>query len=960
MKVLFCLAISFLTFSFQSIAQKATVTENRQSLNTYGFSDPDPVAQPGHIYPYFRFDGYTNKGEMKSWKFVELENDFIKVSITPEIGGKIWGAYEKSTNFPYVYFNHAVKFRDIAMRGAWTSGGIEINFGDIGHDPTVATPVDYFYRTNADQSVSCFVGAYDWASRTRWAVEVNLPKDKAFFTTKSTWYNASTIDQTYYHWMNAGFRAKGNLELAFPGTNYIGHGGELNKYPINNDGKEISFYEKNNFGSYKSYHVLGKPADFYGGYWHDDKVGFVHYSPYFQKLGKKIWIWGLSRQGMIWENLLTDTDGQYVELQSGRLFNQAAKESDKSPFKHFAFQPYTSDTFTESWYPVKNTGGISDASSWGAWKINQNKGWLSVSISAVESIAENLTFLKNNEKITKKIQLKPLEVYKDSVQVSENDKLTIQLGQNKLYSNLPEKETSERPLESPKDFDWNSEYGMYMKAKGLANQRLYNEAEEGFKKLLAKNQYHIPALGEMAQMSYRKGMYNEAMNFAKKGLSINTYDPLCNYMLGLASVQNQNLMTAKDAFSVTVLSPQYRSSSFMELAKIATIEQDFTKATHLIEEALTANPKNQDAQHLQLVILRKTNQTDLAIIASDAILNTDPLDHLARFERIYHNNSEENVKLFKSIISNELPHENYIEMALWYRSINEMDAAERLLSMSPNTVMVSLWAADIAKNEALIEKTLAMQPDFVFPFRHEEEGLLKRLIEKNNGENKWKLHYYYGLLLWQFNRIDEAKKQFTLAGDKPNFTPFYLTKAEIFENDKVIAQKSLEKANEISPNDWRAASKLANFYAKNNNVEKALETNEKVTRKTEHETYILDQQRADFYEKLGRYKDCIELLKNLNILPSEIAPFAHQLYRKANLKMAILLIKKGNKTEATIYLNQAKTWLENLGSGEPYDPDNKLADMLINYLSDNDKRKLTTQNDKLSKADKAILEGLSK
>ena len=77
------------------------------------------------IYPYYRFDGYTDKPVQKEWKVVELENDYIKVMILPEIGGKIWAAIEKSTGKSFIYYNHVVKFRDVAMRGPWTSGGIE-------------------------------------------------------------------------------------------------------------------------------------------------------------------------------------------------------------------------------------------------------------------------------------------------------------------------------------------------------------------------------------------------------------------------------------------------------------------------------------------------------------------------------------------------------------------------------------------------------------------------------------------------------------------------------------------------------------------------------------------------------------------------------------------------------------------------------------------------------------------
>jgi hypothetical protein len=164
--------------SIYGFSQQVSVEEVYKEMKTYPFSDPSPVPKVGRIYPYFRFDGYTDEAIQKKWKFVELQNEFIKVSITPQIGGKIWGAIDKTSNFPFIYYNNVVKFRDVAMRGAWTSGGIELNFGDIGHDPTVSNPVDYFTRKNNDGSVSCFLASYDWASRTRWLVEVNLPKNK--------------------------------------------------------------------------------------------------------------------------------------------------------------------------------------------------------------------------------------------------------------------------------------------------------------------------------------------------------------------------------------------------------------------------------------------------------------------------------------------------------------------------------------------------------------------------------------------------------------------------------------------------------------------------------------------------------------------------------------------------------------------------------------------------------------
>ena len=137
--------------------------------------------------------------------------------------------------------------------------------------------------------------------------------------------------------MNAGYPAAGNAEFCYPGTNYIGHGGELHSFPLDEQGRDISWYEKNDFGNSKSYHIVGKYNDFYGAYWHDNDFGSIHHADYDEKLGMKIFLWGLSREGGIWEDLLTDTNGQYIELQSGRMYNQPASNSSLTPYKHTAF-----------------------------------------------------------------------------------------------------------------------------------------------------------------------------------------------------------------------------------------------------------------------------------------------------------------------------------------------------------------------------------------------------------------------------------------------------------------------------------------------------------------------------------------------------------------------------------------------------------------------------------------------
>ena len=218
-----------LGLSMMAGAQTATV--GTEVINTYPYGDPDPVPQFGKIYPYFRYDGFTKKGEARKWTVVTLENRYVRVKILPEVGGKIWSVVDKKTGGELFYDNDAVKFRDIALRGPWTSGGIEFNFGLIGHAPTCAAPVDWKVEQKADGSVSCFIGVLDLLTRTRWTVEVNLPKDKGWFTTRTRWHNSTGAWAPYYCWFNTGVTASDDLHLIFPGNYWVGHDGSTGSWP---------------------------------------------------------------------------------------------------------------------------------------------------------------------------------------------------------------------------------------------------------------------------------------------------------------------------------------------------------------------------------------------------------------------------------------------------------------------------------------------------------------------------------------------------------------------------------------------------------------------------------------------------------------------------------------------------------------------------------------------------------
>jgi len=343
------------------VSDKVSIAVGEKTFRTYPFSDPDAVPATGERrYPYFRYDGSTDVAEDRAWKTVELDNGRIAVTILPEVGGKVWGARDKAAGRDFIYANHVMKFRDIALRGPWLSGGIEFNFGIIGHSPSTSTPVDWHVRQNADGSASCFVASAEYVTRTWWQVEILLKPGADEFETHTVWWNGSGVAAPYYHWMNAAYSLRDDPEFLFPGNVVVGHEGEIvtRSWPRDAKGRDISIYGNNCYGGPKSYHMIGGDAGFYGIWWRDIGYGSFHRSLPYAKYGRKIWLWALSREGGIWEDLLTDDDGQYAELQSGRCFNQPRWDNVYTPFKNPTFVPGTVETFTDRWGPIRSRGDV--------------------------------------------------------------------------------------------------------------------------------------------------------------------------------------------------------------------------------------------------------------------------------------------------------------------------------------------------------------------------------------------------------------------------------------------------------------------------------------------------------------------------------------------------------------------------------------------------------------------------
>ncbi len=953
MKNIFGLLLCFcLSNSYQVHAQQEVkYSEYQKEFTSYPFSDPDPIPSFSKIYPYFRFDGFTETAVQKNWKVVEIENEYIKILILPEVGGKIWAAIDKKINQPFIYYNHTVKFRDVAMRGPWTSGGIEANYGIIGHTPNCATPVDYIVTKKADGSVSCTIGVLDLLTQTNWRMEINVPKDKAYFTTQSFWYNNTPTEQPYYHWMNVGLKVSGNLEYIYPGTKYIGHEGEYNDWPINKEnGKNISFYNNNNFGTYKSYHVFGKYTNFFGTYWHDDDYGMVRYGNHDDKAGKKIWIWGLSRQGMIWEKYLTDTDQQYTEVQSGRLFNQNAERSTVTPFKHVNFAPYSTDTWKEYWYAVNKTKGMVEASVYGALNMVQQDGWLKVMFCPVQQINDALE-IKVGDKIiySKQLSLAPTINFTDSVKYNESEgSYSVSIGGVKLnYSSAPESNVLSRPVESPSTVNWKTAEGLYVQGKEYMDQKLYAQAEDMLAASLKLDSNYLPALVKMSSLLYHNHEYQKALLMAKRALSIDTHDGSANYYYGIINAALGNVVDAKDGFDLATLSAEYKTGAYTELAKLYLAEKNYHNVIEYTQKALTFNAINIAALQLQAIAYRYTSDIANHEKTLSTIKQYDVLNHFANFEAFYsaskNNGVSENQKnsllaSFTNLIRNEQPVETYLQLANDYFQVGLLDEAEKVLTLCPANTLAKYWLAFIHytqhKNYQLdLEQANGSVPDFVFPYRNIDFDVFEWATKQSS---HWAPKYYLGLLFKDRNKIAEAKEIFKSLKSVPTYAPFYAARANLFMSEistpSVLTSTvaDLTMAISMDKNQWRYIKTLTELYNSRYEFSKALETVE-LFYKNHTGNYIMGMLYAKTLMHNKEYVKADQLLATLNIIPFEGATSGHELYREAKLMQAIVQMKQKNYSQALTLINEAKLWPENLGAGKPYDEDIDIR--LENWLS---------------------------
>jgi len=912
--------------------QTADVREEKQEIKTYPFSGPDPVpvraygGQRQQFYPYFTFDDLSYEGADQPWNVIHLDNPYIDVFVLPATGGKLIGAVEKSTQKDFIYYNHVQKFRSISMRGPWTSGGIEANFGIIGHAPSTATPVDYLIRKNADGSVSCVVGTMDLPSRTEWRVEYTIHPGKAYIEVHSLWYNPQPLNQSLYVWMNVAQKLRDDLEFVLPGVSYIGHNYAVpsQPWPMTKDGRNLALNRAHKDNDDDSLFVHGMLQEFSGGYWHDWDFGYGHWARHEEVPGQKLFLWSMSRAGAIWQDLLTDHDGPYFESQTGRLLDQSDQEF---------LAPDSTDRWGELYFPYKKTGPMVKATPYGALNVHKDGNNLVVSFCALQNVDEDLTVSSEGKQVASdRIVLKPMEVYQKTFPVSVREgQLRVDVGDKLSYTDDPKADLLKRPFHFH-NVDESSAEGLFQSAQRDEKGRAYDSALRKYQTLVEREPQHVPALTRLAELYCRRAEYERALEYARKALDIAMYDADANYIYGIIARRMDDLVDAKETMGWAARSMKYRSAAFGELGSIYLTERNFDRAQDYLNQSLSYDAYNIRTYQILATTYRLQKQPDKAREALNKILDIDPLNHFARFEQYLLEPGPETLNNFKSMIHNEFPHEVYLEIAAFYANLRLDDDALRVLEAAPDQATVRYWQAYLLRKKSpersreALERAAALSPYLVFPFREESVPVFQWAATAQ--PNDWKPKYYLGLIYWGMQRNEDALRMWGECGDQPDYAPAYISRAILeTKTNSQKAQADYEKAYSIDKKEWRTSYHLANYYLEAGMNDKALKVAIEASQQFPKEDAVRILL-ARTYLNSGKFEDCYNVLANASILPYEGQSDVHQLWVQSLVTQALADMKKDQYQEAIKRLETSREYPERLGTGKPGDPDYRIQDYL--------------------------------
>lgn len=893
------------------------------------------------VYPYPMQDHLSRTKTDRTYKALFLENEYLKVTCLPELGGRLHSVLDKTTGAETFHLNRVIKPSMIAMRGAFISGGVEWNAGPQVHTVTILSPVDALVGTNKDGSAYLEVSNLEKTLRTRWIVRVTLHPGRAYLDEQIRIFNPVDAINPYYFWNCTAFPAKSGTRFIYPmtiGTDHYGR--EFFNWPIH-EGKDLSWLK--NYEIWASIFAVDCVFDFFGAYDVDDDRGVVQVANHYELSGKKAWTWGTWDFGIVSQKNLTDDDGPYIEVQSGPLPTQS---------DYGMLLPRQEVAWREWWYPVHGLGeGFEFATKDIAIQTTREKGELRLHMIATGRFRRATCTVSQDgrELLTERLNLSPEEA--TSVTVSPaptRAEVTVKTRQGETLAQfttpLPIPKVSPPPrtqvMEKSDEELTLQETWLKGRKYDLATNR--KKAREYYEKTLAEDAGHAPALVGLAVLDIEAGLYAEAIARLEKALRRDPDDGRAWYFLGVANLRRDDPTQALRCARQTARYAPTASLAFDLAGRAYAALDQRQKALDAFENATELNPDDAKARDHRLLALYAAGEARTAFKEAEKALSQSPTDLVPR--AILALQSDREVARFVEEARQFVGEDDFemIETALTFTQVGLVKEAARLLrttcveavpepDRSPLPFYYLAYYASLEGDGRLADEYLdrasKMGRDYVFPSRPETLEVLRYAAAENPRDAY--AHLHLGNLYAHLGRVEEAAEQWREAVALDESLSIAFRNLGLYawaeEQDLPKAEQAYRKAIAARPTDQTLYRDLAEILLAQDRRPEAITLLESTPADKLKRAGIIIML-AQAYCDEEQYGDAIDLLESTPYFVNwEGQTITWDLFHKAHMARGRIRFDAGDFAGALQDFEAALTYPDNIGVGRSNKPQEATA-----------------------------------
>jgi len=801
----------------------------------------------GVVYPYPVIETMSDEKVDKEYKAVFIENEYIKVMVLPELGGRVQMAYDKIAKRHFVYYNHVIKPALVGLVGPWISGGIEFNWPQH-HRPTTYMPADCSIEEGEDGSVTIWVSEMEKMFHQKGMAGFTLRPGCAYLEIHGVLYNRTDVPQTFLWWANPAVEVNDQYQSVFPPdiNAVFDHGKRaVSSFPIATGtyykmdysaGVDISNYR--NIPVPTSYMGVNSRFNFEGGYENDTHAGMLHVASHHFSPGKKQWTWGNGDFGRAWDRNLTDEASPeemkrwkierkgfrpYIELMAG------VYTENQPDFTWL--MPYEEKQFVQYFMPYRELGVVKEASKDLVMNINEigeDKAEFKLFATNKQDVHIILVTDKGDMLYDEHKCLTPEAVLVESVDVKGakfeelNLKIFKQLyGKERLVMHWHAESDEIRPIPDSAEAALLPEQVKTNEQLFLTGQHLeqYRHATwspvDYYAEALRRDPNDIRCLNALGLWYIRKGRFSLAEDYLRKAVKLitkrnpNPYDSEPIYNLALALKYQGQFDEAYERFWKSTWSKAWADAGYFEAAKISVMQGRLDDALYELNRCLIYGAHNQKALALKAAVLRKMGRGEEMIQLCDKTLKTDLFNYGCRFELYFETKNQRFLDEVKALMQNLA--KNYDEIALDYSAAGLYEEARAIWDVAITEQAVSpmtyyyLGRYDEAENA---------DSSYCFPNRAEDVIVLSAAKCKNPKGSK--APYYLGCLYYAARQYELAIENWELSVKlNPSFPTVWRNLALARFNKQNRQQEALVymvKAFHLDENDERVLMELDQLY----------------------------------------------------------------------------------------------------------------------------------------------------